>query len=442
MKYGPIRINRIHALQRRQNGMPAYIFARYAISLLFITLMLTGCRRGIQPQLSVATKDAPGAALTPTVESIAGRDSQLEQVETTSVENSPAEPMAADSALTETASLTATALPSVTERITTTGLLSASNPLTRTTSLTATVEFSPVADLTAHLGMTLTSPISNPVAITGTAVITDAYTSPLPTPRGTVLLPTPTPSPEPDPVPAANPEPTPDGVTRTVRMPILMYHYLSAPPADADIYRTDLSVTPEHFAAHLDAMQAAGYAVISLYDLLDHLVQGAPLPEKPVVITFDDGYRDNYMNAFPLLHEREMTASFFVVTDFVSEQRPAYMTWEMLREMFAGGMDIESHARNHVSLKGKDTDYLVWQALGSLEAIEQEIGVRPRFVSYPAGDYDQQTIDLFHSANFWAGLTTVQGATHSSDDLFQLHRVRVRGTTTPEELLRLLDLDW
>ena len=72
----------------------------------------------------------------------------------------------------------------------------------------------------------------------------------------------------------------------------------------------------------------------------------------------------------------------------------------------------------------------------------REIGVRPRFVSYPAGEYDQQTTDIFHSANYWAGLTTVQGSTHHSDDLFQLHRVRVRGTTTPEELLRLLGLEW
>jgi len=63
-------------------------------------------------------------------------------------------------------------------------------------------------------------------------------------------------------------------------------------------------------------------------------------------------------------------------------------------------------------------------------------------VSYPAGEYDQTVIEIFRSANFWAGLTTRQGATHSSEDLFQLHRVRVRGTTTSEELLRLLALDW
>jgi peptidoglycan/xylan/chitin deacetylase (PgdA/CDA1 family) len=214
------------------------------------------------------------------------------------------------------------------------------------------------------------------------------------------------------------------------------------PPANADIYRLDLSVTPDLFAAHLDAIQSAGYTPISLYALLDHLTQGAPLPEKPVVLTFDDGYRDNYENAFPILRARGMTATFFVVTDFINDGRPEYITWEMVREMYAAGMSIEGHGRNHVSLANKDRDYLIWQALGTFESIEVEIGVRPRFVSYPAGQYDALTLEVFSSANYWAGFTTRQGATHSSDNLFQLQRIRVRGSTTPEELLRLLALEW
>jgi peptidoglycan/xylan/chitin deacetylase (PgdA/CDA1 family) len=246
----------------------------------------------------------------------------------------------------------------------------------------------------------------------------------------------------PPPAPTVAAQPTPDGNLRTARVPILMYHYVSVPPAGADIYRQDLSVTPERFAAHLDAIQQGGYTPISLYALLDYLANGAPLPEKPVVLTFDDGYRDNYENAFPRLRERGVTATFFINTDFIYDQRPEYLTWDMVREMYAAGMSIEGHGRNHVSLANKDNDYLIWQALGTYEAIQHEIGVRPRFISYPAGEYDQRTIDIFSSAGYWAGFTTKQGATHHSDDLFQLRRIRVRGTTTPEELLRLLALDW
>lgn len=247
------------------------------------------------------------------------------------------------------------------------------------------------------------------------------------------------------PVPAIVPVPAiavPDGTERSLHVPILMYHYLSVPPADADIYRRDLSVTPDLFAKQLDRIAAEGYTVISLYDLYSALVSGAPLPEKPVVITFDDGYRDAYENAFPILREHGMKATFFVLTDFMDENRPEYLTWDMAREMLAAGMSIESHGRNHVSLEGKDHDYLVWQALGSLQTIQYELGVAPRFVSYPAGEYDQNTIDIFRSANFLGGVTTEQGATHASNDLFELTRVRVRGSTTPDDLSKLLAADW
>jgi peptidoglycan/xylan/chitin deacetylase (PgdA/CDA1 family) len=235
---------------------------------------------------------------------------------------------------------------------------------------------------------------------------------------------------------------TPDGTLRSLYVPILMYHYLSVPPADANIYRKDLSVAPDLFAQQLDRLLAEGYTTVSLYELAQALQTGASLPEKPVILTFDDGYRDNYQNAFPALRDRGMKATFFVVTDFMDEERPEYMTWEMAREMLAGGMSIESHGRNHASLEGRDDDYLIWQALGSMETIQYELGVRPRFVAYPAGEYDENTERVFASAGYWAGVTTVQGATHASDNPFELTRVRMRGTTTPDELIRLLKVDW
>lgn len=233
-----------------------------------------------------------------------------------------------------------------------------------------------------------------------------------------------------------------DGVVRQVQVPILMYHYVSVPPPNADIYRLDLSVTPDRFATHLLALSSTGYTTISLYDLLAHLTQGTPLPQKPVILSFDDGYRDNYENAFPLLQEFGMTATFFVVTDYINEGHSAYLTWEMAREMQAAGMHIESHGRTHVNLRNRKDSFLIWQALGSVETIESELGMRPRFITYPSGHYDANTIRIFKDLDFWAGLTTIQGATHSTDDLFQLKRVRVPGTTTGKILLQLLAKNW
>ena len=189
-------------------------------------------------------------------------------------------------------------------------------------------------------------------------------------------------------------------------------------------------------------LRDAGYHAITLDDLLYYLTQGTPLPDKPVILTFDDGYADNYSNAFPLLQRYGITAHFFVITDFVNAQDPEYATWPQIEEMAAGGQLFGSHSRDHPALAGQSLDYLVWQALGGMEAIEEHLGYHPRWIAYPSGSYDDETIAVYQSAGYWGGLTTHQGATHTSDQLFELRRVRVRNRYTAEDLARLLDLNW
>jgi len=292
------------------------------------------------------------------------------------------------------------------------------------------------------------TPVPSPVAPTAMTTVTripvptltaspTASHTPSASPTATATAsPTPTASATP------TPGPTPDGETRELRVPILMYHYISEPPADADIYRRDLSVAPEQFESHLRYLRDAGHQVITLDDLLYALAQGRTLPEKPVILTFDDGYEDNYTNAFPLMGRYGVVGHFFIITDFVNQGRPGYMSWPQIEEMAAAGQRFGSHSRDHPSLKGKPVDYLVWQALGGKEAIEEHLGYHPRWISYPAGDYDEQTIAVYHSAHYWGGLTTQQGATHTLTGIFELKRVRVRGSHMAEDLARLLALDW
>jgi peptidoglycan/xylan/chitin deacetylase (PgdA/CDA1 family) len=276
-----------------------------------------------------------------------------------------------------------------------------------------------------------------PVVPTSTPTATETPTA-TPTPQAT---PTQTPTPQATPTQTPTPWPTPDGVTRQVRVPILMYHYLSDPPPGADRYRRDLSVSPALFEQHLAYLREQGYQAITLYDLLYHLAQGAPLPERPVIITFDDGYRDNYENAFPLLEEYGFDATFFVLIEVTNQGEAEYLTWDMLREMHAAGMDIECHARVHENLPENDDARLIWQVLGCREAIEKELGQRPRFVAYPSGRFDERVAAFFASDNYWGGITTQQGTLHSSDALFQIKRLRMRNTTTVERLAELLTFE-
>jgi peptidoglycan/xylan/chitin deacetylase (PgdA/CDA1 family) len=101
-----------------------------------------------------------------------------------------------------------------------------------------------------------------------------------------------------------------------------MYHYVSAPPVGAGAVRRDLSIAPEAFAEHLAYLQGAGYTAISLGDLVLALQTGAPLPERPVVLTFDDGYRDHYEHAYRLLREYGFTGTFFLTTSLIDQGNP------------------------------------------------------------------------------------------------------------------------
>ncbi len=214
-----------------------------------------------------------------------------------------------------------------------------------------------------------------------------------------------------------------------------MYHYISEPPPNADRLRRALSVTPQTFERHLQYFAEHGYRTISLYDLHAHLKDGIPLPPKPVILTFDDGYLDAYTNAFPLLQQYGMTGTFFIVTDFINYQNPNHITWDMAREMFTGGMSIESHGRTHRDLRNRSFQFLVWEILGPLEQITHYVGHRPRFFCYPAGQYDDHVIAMLRSVDKWGAVTTQHGYVHTLQSAMTQPRVRVTNEASIRSLV-------
>ncbi|MBI3361142.1 MAG: polysaccharide deacetylase family protein, partial [Chloroflexi bacterium] len=118
---------------------------------------------------------------------------------------------------------------------------------------------------------------------------------------------------------------------------------------------------------------------ISLYDLLYRLALGRPLPEKPVILTIDDGYDDVYRYAFPLLKEYGYTATLFIATGIIDAGTPGYMTWPQIEEMAQAGNDVEPHTKDHVDLRRRKRDYLIYQILGSKQTVEAHTGREARF---------------------------------------------------------------
>jgi len=282
---------------------------------------------------------------------------------------------------------------------------------------------------------------------TPTPTATDTAT-PRPTATATATaMPTATftPTRTPTPTHTATPTPllpTPDGLLRRVQAPILMYHHIQDAPPGSDALRRDLSVSPQNFEAQLRYLQQEGYETVSLYDLVLHLTVGKPLPERPIVLTFDDGYADAYTQAFPLLQRFGFTGTFFLTTAPIDAHDAAFLSWDNVAEMHTAGMDLEAHSYDHSDLRSRGFQFLVFQTLGPKEAIEARTGDKCRFFAYPSGRYDDYVIDVLRSAHYWGAVVTEQGATHASDGLFALRRVRISGGDALSDFVHKLNLDW
>ncbi len=306
-----------------------------------------------------------------------------------------------------------------------------------TATWTATYAPSPSATATATATFTPT-PTPTP---THTATATPTHT-PTATPTHTATA-TPTSTSTPTATPTPTPLlPTPDGVFRQAHVPILMYHHVDNPPPAAGSLQRDLSVTPTNFEAQLRYLQQQGYETITLNDLALHLTVGKPLPLKPIILTFDDGYADAYTHAFPLLQRHGFVGTFFLVSAPIDAQNPDFLSWDQVEEMHAAGMRFEPHSYDHPDMRNRGFQFVVFQILAPKEAIEARTGERCRFFAYPSGRYDQYVIDVLRSAYYWGGVLTEQGATHSGGDLFTLHRIRIQGGDDLDTFIRKLNLDW
>ena len=236
------------------------------------------------------------------------------------------------------------------------------------------------------------------------------------------------------------PLPTPKGVySWTLKVPVLMYHYISIPPKDADKYRADLSIAPDAFREQMTYLADNGFETVDLYDLSLAITGKRDLPEKPVIITMDDGYRDNFENAFPILQEFGLSATFFIVTQPIDDGNEIYMTWEMVEEMANAGMRIEPHSKTHADLSAREREYIVYEVLGSMETIAGHTGERPRFFCYPGGRYNDTTLEVVQELGFWGAVTTAAGEWHSYNDRYEWSRLRMRNTTTLPEFIDLVD---
>lgn len=230
--------------------------------------------------------------------------------------------------------------------------------------------------------------------------------------------------------------PASDPITAPFELPIIMYHDVSGVPLD-DIYRAGSNVLPADFSAQLDYLRCAGYTTISMAQLFDAIAGRGALPEKPVILTFDDGYSDHYTEVFSLLRAHNMTGSFAIITGFV-EGGGDYVSWAQIKEMADAGMEMMSHTVTHIDMKTSDDATVAEQLAASRTALEQHTGRAPEFLVYPAGEpfrsgtVERQAavVSLVEEAGYRGALLAGPSSTaQDPGQPFALNRVRVGEST-------------
>ena len=246
-----------------------------------------------------------------------------------------------------------------------------------------------------------------------------------------------------------------------LKMPILMYHHIDTLDnvARSDKVGASLRVSPAVFEKQLQYIAKKGYTTINSFDLQKYLSGQVNLPTKPILLTFDDGYKNNFTKAFPLLQKYGMKADFGIISSVVGIKNE-YMTWQDLRELVQSGMSISSHTHNHCTTAIRQKNYFLDSPINSKELpcnrfatqerlttgqikyefetskrdLERELKIEVSHLIYPFGFYNQQSIAIAKSAGYRFATTVAPELGENLDfgKPFELPRYRVFGQQSGE----------
>ena len=206
----------------------------------------------------------------------------------------------------------------------------------------------------------------------------------------------------------------PEGVS------VLMYHMIGDEQGNAAI------MTEANLRIQMNYLRDHGYHPITMQELYDYVTKGAPLPEKPVCITFDDGYQDSYTIVYPMMKEYGFPWTLFLITDDVGKPYNR-MTWDQLREMAnSHTVTIASHTLSHPKLHNLATRAeKEKEIVDANKALKYQLGIDNVWLAYPYGDYDDEVIDICKKAGIKMAVTTDAGRVHVGSFPYDLKRAYI-----------------
>lgn len=230
----------------------------------------------------------------------------------------------------------------------------------------------------------------------------------------------------------------PATISATLRVPLLMYHYVEYVKDKKDTIRQSLDIQPYTFEQQIKTLLTAGYTFITAKDFGDVLDGKKQLPPKPVILTFDDGHWDLATDVLPILKKYNVHATAYIVPGFIGTNTDSLTPEEMQELIDSGLIDIGAHTVHHISLKGQSLARVQYEVDESKTMLEQAYHLKVYSFAYPYGSFDQQTIDVVKQAGFTTAASTIPGIEQSTQNRFFLYRLRP-GYRTGDVLLHYLD---
>ena len=223
---------------------------------------------------------------------------------------------------------------------------------------------------------------------------------------------------------------------RDVSAPVLMYHVINPPPAGAPF--PGLYVPAAEFSEQMHALARAGFHAVTLQQLFRHWHDGAPLPAKPVVITFDNGYQSQYSNALPILRGLGWKA---VENMQLAGLPPSQggLSEEQVRGLISAGWELDTQGLSHADLITLSPTELHEQVAVARRRIQRLYHVPVNWFCYPSGHYDAAVVAAVKQAGFLGSTTVVPGWAGPGSDPYRLPRLRVLGGTSGPALIELIE---
>lgn len=215
------------------------------------------------------------------------------------------------------------------------------------------------------------------------------------------------------------------------RVPVLMYHSVST------VSGNNLCMPPEKLDAQMQWLAENGYTTLSMDELYEHISAQTALPDKVVCVTFDDGYSDNYTNAFPILKQYGIKATVFMISSFIG--KAGYLSAVQLKEMSDAGVEIQDHSVTHPYLSKLSYDKQLAELRDSKQAVEAITGKTVQYVAYPYGDHNANTIKAAQALGYRLAFLMEGDTAAVSDPALEVRRSYVSAKNDLDGFIKIVE---